>query len=621
VFSSKYRFQHISGNLLIIFGIVAITLAILITPIITTTYLYPDHSITLGGIKQLNGYRFISSLVGILLIISGSVLMTVKNLETTLQRIMAFFHFGILDEKKTKRTEPVFVALFIVLFGIIAFVLMLWITPYGSGVSPDSTTYIGGAKSILSGKGFFINGSPITHFPPLYPLFLAATNLLENNLVQAARILNAFLFGINVGLIALAIYLTAGRNFLTTTFAVFFFLSSAPLLELHAWAWSEPLFITFSLACIILLCLYVNRPTLSLLIASSLSLGFALVTRYIGIAFLPAVLVIVFFSGSGRHFGRRFWNTLICLVLICAPLVIFFVRNMIVAGSATDRSFALHLMPVLNYVTQLIEIVFNFIAPISLPAGVRPAIFGLIAAFIIAQIIILFKRHRRDINWRSVNWRSMGIMMPVSCLLFSVSYLLFLFISISFLDASTPVDTRLLSPILVLLIVGVFSAIWTVSQTLKKPVVWLCFLFLISIAVLMKTPEAIRSAAAIQENGLGYTSRQWQNSESMAFVKLLPNDVMIYSNGADILGFLTEKQSLSIPAKTSSGTMEANSLYNEEIDAMCKDIIIEKGALLVYFNQVTWRWYLPTQEEVASTCKLPVLQNFGDGTVFGDISK
>ncbi len=532
---------------------------------------------------------------------------------------MEFLNFGLFDGKKLKRREPFLFLLFIGLIGISGFTLMLWITPYGAGVSPDSTTYIGAAKSILAGKGFYLNGSPITHYPPLYPLFLAATGLLENNLVQAARFLNAFLFGVNLGLIALAVYLAGGRNFLTTTFAAIFFLSSASFIELHAMAWTEPLFITFFLACVILLCLYVIKPAMSMLIASSVVLGLSLVTRYVGIAFVPAALLIVFMNGRERNFGRRFLNTIIYLAFTCAPLVTLLARNLIVAKSATNRSFVIHPVLVLPYGSKLIQIVFDFFAPISLPGGVRPAIFGLIAVFLIVQIVLFSRRHFKDITWHSMNWRTMGIVMPFSCLLFSISYVLFLYISISFFDAATPVDSRILSPILIILIVGVFSAIWTISQKLNKPILWLCFILFVSISIFMKTPGAIKSAVEIQNNGSGYTSRQWQNSESIAFIKLLPNNVKIYSNGADVLNFLTEKLSFSVPSKTSSLTMEVNSLYNEQLDIMCKNII-ENGALLVYFDQIR-RWYLPTKEEVASACRLPILVSFADGTVFGDRTK
>ena len=191
------------------------------------------------------------------------------------------------------------------LIGIAGLFLIIWITPHGSGVQPNSIVYINGAKNLLSGKGFSNNGNPITHFPPLYSIFLAITNLFVNNLVQAARILNAILFGINAELVTLAVYLATERRFLPAACALFFFLASAPLLEIHAWALSEALFITLSLVCIVLLSKYVIRPTFPLFIASSLSLGFALITRYIGLAFLPAALLIVYVGKGGQQIRAK----------------------------------------------------------------------------------------------------------------------------------------------------------------------------------------------------------------------------------------------------------------------------------------------------------------------------
>jgi hypothetical protein len=509
-------------------------------------------------------------------------------------------------KKKTRILFP-----YLGLIGLTGIVLILWITPYGPGIQPDSIIYINGAKSLLAGKGFLDQGVPITHFPPLYSLFLAVIGLLEKNLVQTARILNVILFGINAALVALAVYLTTGRNFLTTTFAAFFFLASAPILEAHAWALSEPLFISFSLVCILLLSVYVTRPGLPLLIASSLALGFAIITRYIGLAFLPATLVIVFVGRGDRQLRQRFRDTFIWAILACAPFIILSVINMLAAGSATDRSFVYHPVSEFHYLAEIFDNLSKFIAPISLPIWVWPAFLGLLAGLFIAQLEIFSKLHLRDINWRST-----GIVMAMACLLFSASYLLFLFISLSFFDASTPVDARLFSPILVILIPGGFSAIWSVAQTLKKPMLWRFFLVFLVLSICIKTPDAIRSGASIRKNGLGYTSLPWRESASIAYVKSLAGEMKIYSNGADAIGFLTENQSLSIPKKKSPTTMKANPTYKKEIEAMCQEIM-ENGALLVYFNTIG-RGYLPSQEEVESACPLSVLQRFADGTVYGE---
>jgi len=488
---------------------------------------------------------------------------------------------------------------------------MMWITPNGSGVSPDSTIYIEGAKSLLSGKGFFQNGDPIIHFPPLYPIFLAIVGLFENNLVDASRLLNAIIFGLSAGIIALAINLATKRNFVASICAVCFFVSSAPLLEVHAWAWSEPLFIALSLACILLLSMYMIEPTTPLLVASALFLGFTLITRYIGIAFLPAALVIILIGGRDQDIKQRFKNVFLWFLLTFSPLGIWFVRNLLVAGAFTDRQFAFHPISIYEYGKNFISIIINFFAPTSLPLRVTLSLFGLFAILLIIFVIMLYKRHQLPTNWYRLD-----IAMTASCLLFFLSYTLFLFLSISFFDASTPVNNRLLSPILAILILAFFSTMWTISQTFQKPFArWSLFLLII-LSISLKTPEAIHSAVTIAKGGLGYTARRWQESKTIAFTRSLIHNVDIYSNGADVIRFLTEKSAQPIPKKTDPVTMVNNFNFDEEMRIMCKNIV-ENNALLVYFDNIIWRWYFPSQTEIETTCHPPVLQQLKDGIVYG----
>ena len=467
-----------------------------------------------------------------------------------------------------------------------------------------------GAKNLFSGKGFSNNGNLITHFPPLFSIFLGSINVLTNNLVQAARILNAILFGINAGFVTLAVFLATGRNYLASTCAFLFFLASAPLLVIHSWALSEPLFIAFSLACIILLSLYIGKPGLSLLIGSSLSLGFAVITRFIGLAFLPAGMLIVFIGRKGQPLRLKIRDTLYWVLLACLPVIISSVINILVAGSASGRSFVYHPVSEIHFIGEIFKTGLNFIAPIALPSWVWPGFLGLLAGLFISQLGVLSKIHPRDNDWRS-----MDIMMATICLLFSFFYLLFLFISLTFFDASTPVDVRLLSPILVFLIVGVFPVIGTLTRILNKPIVWWFFIISATLSIAIKTPDAIHSAATIHDNGLGYTSKQWRESPTIAFVNSLSNDQTIYSNGADVIGFLTDNESLPLPKKNSPTSLEANPGYNDEIRAMCKDIM-DNGALMVYFNAIG-RGYLPTFQEVKPACAPSILQRFADGKVYG----
>ena len=112
-----------------------------------------------------------------------------------------------------------------------------------------------------------------------------------------------------------------------------------------------------------------------------------------------------------------------------------------------------------------------------------------------------------------------------------------------------------------------------------------------------------------------YTSQQWRDSESIAFIKSLTRNARIYSNCPDVIRFLAEKESLSIPEKISPLTMEPNHQYKEEIEAMCEDIR-NNNAILVYFKLIDWKWFLPTPDEVESICQISILKQLSDGTIY-----
>ncbi|GAI92915.1 unnamed protein product [marine sediment metagenome] len=116
----------------------------------------------------------------------------------------------------------------IVFSGVCASVLMLWITSIGPGVSPDSTVYLGVARSLLSGDGLVAAGKPLTHYPPGYPLSLAlAGRLLGADLLQTQRLFGAFLFGVNTVLFGIAVALCTDCSLLAAGVAVSAFVLSA----------------------------------------------------------------------------------------------------------------------------------------------------------------------------------------------------------------------------------------------------------------------------------------------------------------------------------------------------------------------------------------------------------
>ncbi|MCP4688991.1 MAG: hypothetical protein GY859_13135 [Desulfobacterales bacterium] len=70
-----------------------------------------------------------------------------------------------------------------------------------------------------------------------------------------------------------------------------------------------------------------------------------------------------------------------------------------------------------------------------------------------------------------------------------------------------------------------------------------------------------------------------------------------------------------IPKKVNPGTRERNKKFEEQLRRMLRECGEEK-AFVAHFDAITWRWYLPTRDELEFKWGLPVLRRFKDGGVF-----
>src|SRR5215211_3009754 len=193
--------------------------------------------------------------------------------------------------------SAIFVA--VLLISVIGFLLVLQATPEGAGLSDDSIAYIAGARSIAAGDGYreawLESNQPVTHFPPGFPSVLAFFGFLGIDPLHAARYVNAFLFFLTAGLLGILAWrmtpsLTAGLVLAGL------FILCGDLLQIHAMAMSEPLFIFVSLLSFWMFDLYFERHQGIWLIACATLTGVAYLTRYSGLAlaatFIAALLIL-----------------------------------------------------------------------------------------------------------------------------------------------------------------------------------------------------------------------------------------------------------------------------------------------------------------------------------------
>lgn len=498
----------------------------------------------------------------------------------------------------------------ICVFGVSASAVMHIVTAQGPGVSPDSTVYIEAARTLLDGKGLFVDGQPLTHYPPVFPLLLALVGTFTGgDVLWAAHLLSTFFFGVNLCLAALAVYMCTGHDVPATSCVSLLVLLSAPAISTHAMVWSEAPYIAFSMAGLILLSRHIVLPNTHYLVCASLLIGLSAATRYVGIILFPTVVLALFVLSHEPRINKV-RDTLLFLLLACPPLLFWLVRNMFIARSMANREVVFHLLS-FRHVAEFITQMHDYFLPLSIPGWIKAVNVGGAATFFVLSSWFVYRRLNTG-----KNTHSFSIILPSVLLIFSVLYVAFLFLSISFLDANTPVDERLLLPVFFALIIICTSVAKKLSEVRSQKWIWHGYIIFLVFSVSINVVPALSEANSIFKKGMGYTAQYWRESETLALLQPVRKNMVIFSNAPDAIRFHTAKVAKSIPIKTDKHTLIENLDYENQMSHVVQEC--ENGnALMVYFNRAGWRWYLPTKQEIDSLFSEALSVVTEDGGIYG----
>lgn len=208
------------------------------------------------------------------------------------------------------------------------------------------------------------------------------------------------------------------------------------------------------------------------------------------------------------------------------------------------------------------------------------------------------------------------IKLPHLLSIFFLVYLVFLIISISFFDARTPLDNRMLLPahisviILFLCITYKLFYVWQARRNIRIIIILTC----IGLAILYSL-NAKKCIIDIYENGIGYAHKMWKKSKIIQEVKNLPPEITIYTNVPEAVYFLTGRNALRFPLKLDPYSLKINSKYSYEV-VKIKEKLKNKGAVLVYLNNID-RHYLLSKNELEKQLSVNVFTKVADGEIYG----
>ena len=350
-------------------------------------------------------------------------------------------------------------SLLLIIIGIIGAFVLGQALDINMPVSQDTEILLQGADQIKNDGSFAlkINGElkPITRYPPLYSFLLALISQFGLQILGAAAILNYLLFAANIFLAGYIFYRITGGNLSWSVAFAITILIAWPVIDIHVWAWPEPLLVFLMNFGFLYLAEFLNKPRINTFFMSALCMALAAMTRYTGI--VPVVvgcLSIIFYFNF--EMNRRVVTTTLFGFVSFLPLLLWLFRNYWTAGNITGRSLSFSLITFddLGAITDTLS---SWIFYFGVNESYR--IYAFFIFLLLFFMLLSFNLNQRKIHLLYQRSRQ-NLYINKIFSLFIFSYLFYIGIYISFFGDGIPVNNKLLVPIFIPFLALVFRAFY-----------------------------------------------------------------------------------------------------------------------------------------------------------------
>ena len=519
--------------------------------------------------------------------------------------------------KNNMTTRSMFFWLGLALLALMGMVLVYKITPMGMGMVNDSAAYLRGARNILDGEGYtrFIGDgktAPITHFPPMFSFAIVSLGVFGLDVFRAARVINILCYGLNVILIGVLVYRMSGKSWFGIA-GTLFFIVSEPLLGIHTFALSEPLYLSIMCTVLLLLAVQIERPRWYFVAAVGVLTSFAYLTRYVGVALYATGLAVLLFMQP--TWKRRILDIGIFLATSLPGVAVWSLRNIRVSGNAANRPVYWHPLSADKWNEGL----GNFWGWLLPEAGGliedRYWFWGIvIAALLLALAFWVIAATIRYLKGQ-VGSENRFYVMSLIVAAHGLAYISGLIIAMNFFDDRTIFEQRMLSPFyvsLLIIIMALLVWLWGRPQLAARGAV----LVIGGLLLLSCLEDTIDTVSILSKAGQGFASGRWRNSETIAAVKDVPNDVIIFSNRITAMDILTDRPAFMIPWRYEPEGLP-DPTYEQGI-ADYQQRLFDQEAVFIIFNYDE-EVRLGNERVIDLTNGMPVWKEFSDGVIFGNL--
>lgn len=488
--------------------------------------------------------------------------------------------------------------------GILAavpFIATLVSTAQGPGLSPDSVNYLSTGLNLAGGQGLTTySGETLTVFPPGLPAVIAAGELLGLGADWTVRLLNAVSFSaiVVLGAVLLARHIADLRLIIGATA---FIAVSVALLAVSSMAWTEAPFIVVTLAFILLLERTLAEPARWRWVAvCALLVWVAFVLRYAGVSLVAvggATLLVGLWRGN-RVVAVR--NAVAFGVLAVVGPLAWMLRNRSIDETLMGPRYPSTDTPAqVGY--RIVRTVSEWLAPVPVPGPLLGLIgIGLLGGLVGSIIVVWRRRGAEQPNPFPVS------LLPTA--VFGLGYTAYLALA-QLTTAFDPINSRLLSPIFIPLVVAVTVAIDRMAVLTPGRLRRATAVVLIGVVAVQGASFAI-DTVRWGTDGKGFATLKWQESELAAAAAKLPDQASVYSNRSVGLWAATGRAPLlDAPRATAYRSSQETPVPGAFIEAAdCGE------TYLAWFTESAKKAGPP--EELTEVVTLTPVSEFDDGTLY-----
>lgn len=521
----------------------------------------------------------------------------------------------------------------LMLLSLLAIAAVAYATAIGPWAHSDGAGYVMLARNVLAGRGLGLMRASgefqsLSMHPPLYPLSLVVISLSGAELLSAARWLDAALFVFTIVAVGSLIYYVSRMAWLGVA-AGAVVLVTPSLATIYTGTLSEPLYFAASLGSLIFLLLYFNSAQRWMLILAALLAGLAVVTRYLGVAFIGAsALGLLLFGGRGRR--NRLLDTALYTGLAAAPVLLWLAWITAQGGADAPRQWIWDLTALWSRTEPirggLVSEFWDWIpyanSVDSIPYRFQVVVLVAIGAGLTALIVASARKIRSD---SSTELRRLSAWQLVSVLgAFTLAYIVVLSGVFLFgrppLDAAD-IDQRILSPVYFALLLSVFSLVPLLRQAwpARRWVLAVPFI-LTALVIAWFLPRSWNEIQRLHGSGDGLTASSWSISETIESARTLPGEIAIITNESTAMMFHLDRPSYDVPEILRADPQTEFVRFGDG-DSGEERIFREEGAALILFDSVYWQlrgvYDERADERLASMLDgLELYADLGDGAIY-----